>query len=50
MRKAVKQLIKPMEDNVRFYELCGECIHRVRIIGGEPLATVPDVFIVCQNG
>lgn len=49
MRKDVKGLIKPAEDNVRFYELCGACLRRVRIVGGEALAIVPDVFVIGKN-
>jgi CRISPR-associated protein Cas2 len=49
MHKAIKRLIVPSEDNVRIYELCGECIHRVKIIGGEALALIPEVFVVWKD-
>ena len=46
MRKAVKAVLKRKEDNVRYYELCGECAMRVETHGGEPLIERKRLYVV----
>lgn len=33
LKEALKRLIKPEEDNVRFYFLCRRCLGKVQVIG-----------------
>jgi len=37
LRSRLGKLIKPEEDSIRFYFLCGCCQGKVERIGGEPL-------------
>ena len=37
LRSRLSKVIKPQEDSIRFYFLCGCCQSKVERIGGEPL-------------
>lgn len=46
LKKAVLAVMRPAEDNVRYYQLCGSCARRVDVCGGEPLAERKEAYIV----
>ncbi len=46
MRKAVKAVIQRKTDNVRYYELCGECARLVETYGGEKLTEQQRLYVV----
>jgi CRISPR-associated protein Cas2 len=46
MRAAVKRVIRPKKDNVRFYPLCASCLKAVTTSGGpEVLGVLPPAII-----
>lgn len=47
MRQAVKHLIRPRKDHVRFYPLCKNCLAKVETTGGrEVLNALPAAIVV----
>ncbi len=42
----VKKLVKPVEDNVRFYWISQEAVSRVLTIGGESPAKPPKYYVI----
>jgi CRISPR-associated endonuclease Cas2 len=46
MEKAVRALMKPKEDNVRYYQLCRSCAQRAEVFGGRPLTERKEVYVV----
>ena len=46
MTKAVRAVIEPAEDNVRYYQLCRSCAQQVEVFGGKPLTEVKAVYVV----
>jgi CRISPR-associated protein Cas2 len=46
LRKRLNRLIKPDQDNVRFYRLCGQCELTIEAIGRVGVTPAPDVLIV----
>jgi CRISPR-associated protein Cas2 len=46
LAKAVRTLIKPHEDNVRYYKLCRGCARGAEVFGGRPLAERKEVYVV----
>jgi CRISPR-associated protein Cas2 len=47
MRRAVRRIIRPKLDNVRYYYLCASCLKRVETIGGkEVLGELPPAIVV----
>ena len=47
MREAVKRIISPKKDHVRFYPLCKSCLARVETTGGrEILDKLPNAVVV----
>ncbi len=47
MRRAVKQIIRPRKDNVRFYTLCSSCLRKVETTGNtDVLDDLPPALIV----
>ena len=45
MKSAVGKIIRPRKDNVRYYWLCAECVHKIEAPGGKVM-TEPDVVVV----
>lgn len=47
MRQAVRRIIRPRKDNVRFYTLCNTCLRKVETTGGhDVLNELPPSIIV----
>ncbi|MCP4422782.1 MAG: CRISPR-associated endonuclease Cas2 [Chloroflexi bacterium] len=47
MRQAVKRVIRPRKDHVRFYYLCASCLKKVETTGGrDVLSELPPALIV----
>lgn len=47
MRQAVKRVIRPRKDHVRYYYLCAACLKKVETTGGrEVLSELPPALIV----
>jgi CRISPR-associated protein Cas2 len=47
MRAAVKRVIRPRQDHVRFYYLCAACLRRVETTAGaDVLSELPPALIV----
>lgn len=47
MRRAVKRIIRPRKDHVRYYRLCNSCLQKVETTGGrEVLGEPPPAIIV----
>lgn len=44
--KDVRALIKPHEDNVRYYGLCRSCARGAEVFGGRPLTERKEVSVV----
>ncbi|KAF3887643.1 MULTISPECIES: CRISPR-associated endonuclease Cas2 [Nostocales] len=42
----VKKLVKPVEDNVRFYWISQEAVERVLTIGGESPQPPPNYYVI----
>lgn len=42
----VKQQVKPVEDNVRFYWIAADCLPKTLTIGSAPPEPPPQVYIV----
>lgn len=46
LAQAVRGLIKPEEDNVRYYGLCRGCVRSAEVFGGQPLTKRKEVYVV----
>jgi len=46
MRKALQRLIRPEEDNLRFFFLCEACVERVKAIGVERVDPRAPFYVV----
>lgn len=47
MRAAIKRIIRPRKDNVRYYYLCAACLKRVETTGGRDLLSdLPPAIVV----
>jgi CRISPR-associated protein Cas2 len=46
MTQAVKAVIEPAEDNVRYYRLCRSCAEGAEFFGGKPLEEVKAAYVV----
>lgn len=46
LAKAVRALISPHEDNVRYYQLCRSCAKSAEFFGGPPLTERKEVYVV----
>lgn len=46
MEKAVRAVMKPKEDNVRYYQLCRSCVQSAEVFGGQPVTERKDVYVV----
>lgn len=47
MHQAVKRIIRPRKDHVRFYHICQSCLQKFESSGGQELLTTPPpAFIV----
>jgi CRISPR-associated protein Cas2 len=46
MEKAVRAVMKPREDNVRYYQLCRSCAKSAEVFGGQPITERKEVYVV----
>jgi len=46
LQERLAKLIKPKEDNVRYYRLCKDCLAQTVVVGERPLTADPDYWIV----
>lgn len=46
MKKTIKSIIVPKEDNVRIYPLCEKCLTAVEFFGGKPFEKAEIIYIV----
>ncbi|NMG07215.1 CRISPR-associated endonuclease Cas2 [Brasilonema sp. UFV-L1] len=46
LHEKVKKLVKPVEDNVRFYWISQEAVSRVLTIGGESPQPPPKYYVI----
>ena len=46
MKRAVRRIIKPRLDHVRYYDLCGACQERVETTAGREVAGDEEVIVV----
>lgn len=47
MRQTVQKIIRPKKDHVRFYELCANCLPKVKTTGGrEVLSKLPAAIVI----
>lgn len=46
MRQAVKRVIRPRKDHVRFYYLCATCLQKVETTGGREVLGEPPPAII----
>ncbi|NJM73506.1 MAG: CRISPR-associated endonuclease Cas2 [Scytonema sp. RU_4_4] len=46
LHEKVKKLVKPVEDNVRFYWISQEAVSRVLTIGGETPQPPPKYYVI----
>jgi CRISPR-associated protein Cas2 len=46
LHERIKQQIDPLEDNVRYYRVCKDCLAQSVTMGPVPLTTDPDYYIV----
>jgi len=46
MKQAVRKLIRPKKDNVRYYCLCAGCVKQIEAPGGEVVSELSKVVIV----
>lgn len=43
--RKLKALIDPSEDNIKFYNLCGNCVSKTLSLGVDKSYKVPDVIV-----
>lgn len=46
MKKATTRVIKPNQDQVRYYYLCQECVARTEVTSGVEVLSEPPVIVV----
>lgn len=46
MAKAIRILMSKDADNIRYYQICKNCIKSVEVFGGKPPVKTKDVYIV----
>lgn len=46
MAKAIRGVMSKNEDNVRYYQICKNCVQSVEVFGGKPLTQTKDVYVV----
>ena len=46
MTKAIRNIMSKEKDNVRYYQICKNCVQSIEIFGGKPLTTIEDVYII----
>jgi CRISPR-associated protein Cas2 len=46
LQTRLARLIRPKEDNVRYYRLCKDCLEQTVVVGERPLTTDPDHWLV----
>ena len=46
LRSRLQDLVKPKEDNLRYYRLCRDCLAQTTVVGERPLTTDSDYWIV----
>ena len=46
LHEKVKKLVKPVEDNVRFYWISQEAVSRVLVIGAETPQPPPNYYVI----
>ncbi len=46
MRQAVKRIIRPRKDHVRFYHICRRCLQKFESSGGQEILTEPPPAII----
>ena len=46
LAKAVRAVIEPREDNVRYYPLCRSCAGAAEVFGGQPLTEVKAAYVI----
>lgn len=46
MRQAVRRIIRPRKDHVRFYVLCQNCLQKVETTGGQDILSDPPPALV----
>lgn len=45
LRRALRRLVDPAADNVRYYRLCKDCLAQTVVVGDRPLTKNPDYWI-----
>jgi CRISPR-associated protein Cas2 len=46
LRRAIRRIVRPRQDNVRLYHLCAPCAERREALAGQPPASAPAVYVV----
>ena len=46
MKTAVRKIVKPRLDHVRYYSICGKCKEKIEVVGQHQVTSEADVFIV----
>ncbi len=46
LTKAVRAVIEPAQDNVRYYPLCRSCAPQAEVFGGKPLEKTEQVYVI----
>jgi len=46
MKTAVRKILKPRLDHVRYYLICGACCKKIEVLGQHEVTSEPDVLIV----
>lgn len=46
MAKAIRSIMLEEKDNVRYYQICKNCVQSVEVFGGNPLTTIKDVYVI----
>ena len=46
LQARIAGLIEPVEDNVRYYRVCQDCLAQSQVVGPVPLTTDPDYYLV----
>ena len=46
MKKAIRKIIRPKKDNVRYYSLCSNCVAKIEASHGDTYPSPPDALVV----
>jgi len=46
MKKAVRKILRPRLDHVRYYQVCANCMEKIEILGRHEVTVEPEVLIV----